>query len=69
VWIDYMGFALRGVPVTEPAAPEGVVNHGGEWFFEEFTPGTGVSSLGLDDKVPAAPTEEEKKSILDIFKR
>ena len=69
VWIDYMGFVLRGVPVEEPSAPEGVVNQGGEWFFEEFTHGAGVSSLGLDDKVPAAPTEEEKKSILDIFKR
>ena len=69
VWIDYMGFVLRGVPVEEPSAPEGVVNRGGEWFFDEFTASAGVSSLGLDDKVPAAPTEEEKKSILDIFKR
>jgi penicillin-binding protein 1A len=69
VWIDYMGFALRGVPIEEPSAPEGVVNQGGEWFFDEFTRGAGVSSLGLDDKVPEPPTEEEKKSILDIFKR
>jgi penicillin-binding protein 1A len=69
VWIDYMGFALRGVPVEEPSAPEGIVNQGGEWFFDEFTYSAGVSSLGLDEKVPAAPTEEEKKSILDIFKR
>ncbi len=69
VWIDYMGYALRGVPVEEPAAPEGVINQGGEWFFDEFTHSAGVSSLGLDDKLPAAPTEEEKKSILDIFKR
>jgi penicillin-binding protein 1A len=69
VWIDYMGFVLRGVPVEEPGAPEGVVNQGGEWFFEEFTHNAGVSSLGLEDKLPAAPTEEEKKSILDIFKR
>jgi penicillin-binding protein 1A len=69
VWIDYMGFALRGVPIEELSAPEGVVNQGGEWFFDEFTRGAGVSSLGLDDKVPEPPTEEEKKSILDIFKR
>ena len=69
VWIDYMGFALRGVPIEEPTAPEGVVNQGGEWFFDEFTRAAGVSSLGLDDKVPEPPTEEEKKSILDIFKR
>ncbi len=69
VWIDFMGFALRGVPVEEPSAPEGVVNQGGEWFFDEFTHSAGVSSLGLDDKIPEAPSEEEKKSILDIFKR
>jgi penicillin-binding protein 1A len=69
VWIDFMAYALRGVPVEEPAAPEGVVNQGGEWFFEEFTPSNGVSSLGLDDKVPEPPSEEEKKSILDFFKR
>jgi penicillin-binding protein 1A len=69
VWIDYMSHALRGVPVQELDAPEGVVHQGGEWFFDEFTPRAGVSSLGLDDKVPAAPTAEEKNSILDIFKR
>ncbi len=69
VWIEYMRYALRNAPIDEPSAPEGVVNRGGEWFFDEFTANAGVSSLGLDDKVPAAPTEEEKKSILDIFKR
>ncbi|MBL0728089.1 penicillin-binding protein 1A [Piscinibacter sp. HJYY11] len=69
VWIDYMGQALKGVPVAEASAPEGVVNLGGEWYYDEFTHGKGVSSLGLDDKLPTAPTEEEKKSILDLFKR
>ncbi|HEY0821863.1 MAG TPA: penicillin-binding protein, partial [Rhizobacter sp.] len=69
VWIDYMSQALKGVPVSEPSAPEGVVNLGGEWYYDEFTHGKGVSSLGLDDKMPTAPTEEEKKSILDLFKR
>jgi len=69
VWIDYMQQTLKGVPVEEPQAPEGVVNMGGEWYYEEYTHGSGVSSLGLDDKLPAAPTEEEKKGILDLFKR
>ena len=69
VWIDFMAYALRNVPVSEPSAPEGVVNHGGEWFFEEFAPGAGVSSLGLEDKVPAPSSSEEKGSILDIFRR
>jgi hypothetical protein len=26
-------------------------------------------SLGLEDKMPTAPDEEERKSILDLFKR
>ena len=49
--------------------PEGVVNQNGEWYFSEFTQDAGVSSLGLDDKVPEAPSEDERKSILDIFRR
>ena len=64
-----MSQTLKGVPVEEPSAPEGLVNLGGEWYYEEFTHGNGVSSLGLDDKLPTAPSEEEKKSILDLFKR
>lgn len=68
VWIDYMQQALKGVPVQEYAPPEGVVNLGGEWFYEEFTRGAGVASLGLEDKVPATPTEDERRSILDLFK-
>ena len=72
VWIDFMKTALKGVPVQEPTAPEGVVNSGGEWFYEEYTRGTGVRSLGLEDRMPAAPAtpeEEEKSSILDLFRR
>ncbi len=69
VWIDYMAQTLKGEPVQEPSAPEGLINLGGEWYYEEFTHGNGVSSLGLEDKLPAAPSEEEKKSILDLFKR
>jgi penicillin-binding protein 1A len=47
VWINFMDVALKGVPVMEPAAPEGLVNVGGEWYYEEYARGNGVSSLGL----------------------
>ena len=72
VWISFMETALRNVPVSEFTAPEGVVKLGGEWFFEEFSHGTGVNNLGLGDK-PDAPPEvaastDEKKKILDMFK-
>jgi penicillin-binding protein 1A len=68
VWIQYMATALKGQPVREPVPPEGVVQVGGEWFFEEYARGAGVASLGLEDKLPAPPEMEEKKSILDLFR-
>ncbi len=69
VWIDFMTYALKGVPVQEAAAPEGVVQMGGDWVFDEFSGDRGVTSLGLEDKVPQAPTSEERSSILDLFRR
>src|SRR5512133_1410717 len=36
VWINFMDTALKGVPVREPSAPEGVVNVGGEWYYDEY---------------------------------
>ena len=68
IWIDYMSTVLKGVPVQEPAPPEGVVNIGGEWFYEEYARGSGVSSVGLEEKAPTAPSEEERNSILDLFR-
>jgi penicillin-binding protein 1A len=68
VWIEYMQQALKGVPVSEPSAPEGVVNVGGEWYYDEYSPGNGIGSLGVDEKAPQSPTEDEKKGILDLFR-
>jgi penicillin-binding protein 1A len=64
-----MKHALNGMPVEQYPVPEGVVNVGDEWYYEEYTRGAGVTSLGLDDKMPKPPDEEERKSILDLFKR
>ena len=69
VWIDFMQTALKGVPVAELTPPEGLVNLNGEWYYEEYARGAGVSSLGLDEKAPAAPSEDERNSILDMFRR
>ncbi|MDZ4128027.1 MAG: hypothetical protein U1E02_28245, partial [Hydrogenophaga sp.] len=57
---------------------------GGEWYFEEFTPGNGVHGLGLQDPWPgavvpesnpaastapaAAPVVEDRRGILDLFR-
>jgi penicillin-binding protein 1A len=69
VWIDLMQHALRGVPVQEPTPPQGVINVGGTWVFEEYAGGQGVSSLGLEDAVPEAPSTDERRGILDLFRR
>ena len=69
VWIEYMAHALKGKPTQEPEPPQGVVNSGGEWFYEEYAHQAGVSSLGLEEQAPQPPSEEEKKGILDLFRR
>ncbi len=69
VWIDYMATALKGTPVAEREPPAGVINIGGEWYYEEYGPDNGIASLGLDEPpAPPPPTETERKSILDLFK-
>ena len=54
IWIDFMAYALKGVPVSEPPVPSGVVNIGGEWYYEEYAKGSGVSSVGLHDATAKA---------------
>jgi penicillin-binding protein 1A len=71
VWISFMETALKGVPVTEPVAPEGMTHIGGEWYFEEFTRGAGVATVRSDENAepPQAPAStDEKKKIVDLFK-
>jgi penicillin-binding protein 1A len=74
IWIEYMRHALKGVPITEYNVPPGIVQQGGEYYYEEFSGGRGISNVGGSDKpategVPPEVTETEKKSILDIFKQ
>ena len=69
VWIDFMQTALKGVPVAELTPPEGLINQGGEWYYEEYARGSGVSSLGLEEKAPPTPSEDERAGILDMFRR
>jgi len=68
VWIEYMQHALKRVPPAEMNVPAGVVQSGTDWIFEEFAAGMGVRSVGLVDK-PEGAAEEEKRSILDLFRR
>ena len=73
VWISFMEQALKGVPVMEQTVPAGVVNVGGEWFYEEYARNAGVANLGLEAATGAAPggdgpAPEERSRILDLFR-
>ena len=82
IWIGYMQAALQGVPVSGLPEPAGVVNIDGEWYFDDYTPGRSVASLGLEDtQAPPPPVEEltgvpvspppapeERNRILDFFR-
>jgi penicillin-binding protein 1A len=80
IWINFMETAIKGVPVAEVPAPPGVVNVGGEWYYDDYAPGRGVASLGVDSG-PTQPAEaiaappisapapvEERSRILDLFR-
>ena len=69
IWIDFMQTALKNVPISTLPAPAGVVNLNDEWYYDEYAQGAGVSSVGLEDKMPAPPNDEERNSILDMFRR
>ncbi|WPB57576.1 penicillin-binding protein 1A [Xylophilus sp. GOD-11R] len=80
VWVNFMDYALQGVPVQEYQPPAGVVNNGGEWFYEEYARSGGIPSLGGgtgdapssgggDAVAPAAPPpSDERSKILDLFR-
>ncbi|WP_228769099.1 penicillin-binding protein 1A [Limnohabitans sp. 2KL-3] len=73
VWINFMETALRTLPQAEPMAPEGLVNIGGEWLYDEYARGGGVNALGTNTestpKTPASlPPAEERNRILDLFR-
>jgi penicillin-binding protein 1A len=69
VWIELMQHALKNVPEEQLTPPEGVMQSGPYWMFDEFAHGRGVGSVGLEDKVPQPASEDERKGILDLFRR
>ncbi len=52
IWMSYMEVALKDRAQLVLPMPERVVNIGGEYYFEEFQPGQGVASIGLEDGLP-----------------
>jgi len=82
IWINFMDTALKSTPVLEVPAPAGVMNVNGEWFYDEYAHGSGVSSLGLEGRpaglqngaggqgtpIQVLPPTDERRRILDLFK-
>lgn len=75
IWISYMERALKGVPVSEPTVPPGLVNVSGDWMYEEYARSGGVANVGLDSGGAASgvaptapPATEERNKILDLFR-
>jgi penicillin-binding protein 1A len=58
IWLDYMASALKGLPVLDREPPPGVVTIDGEYYLEQFQPGQGIASLGLDE--PQPPPDQAK---------
>lgn len=58
IWISYMQKALKDAPVEERAAPEGLIQVGGEYYYAEYPPGRGVRNLGIEQGVSGDPATE-----------
>jgi penicillin-binding protein 1A len=49
IWVEYMGSALKGVPMYATPVPDGIRVIDNELYFDNFTPGNGfVATLGID---------------------
>ncbi len=76
IWIKFMETALRGIPVQEPTAPEGLVQAGGEWYYSEHGSSGGVRNLGGTSAAgktegegsTALPKADERSRIIDLFR-
>jgi len=61
IWLDYMNSALKGLPMTDRQAPADVVTIDGEYYLDQYQPGQGVATLGLEDVQPPQPPEQAKR--------
>lgn len=49
IWINFMRNAMRMEPVESRPMPEGIVKVKGEYYFDNYPPGTGIERVGLAD--------------------
>jgi len=71
IWIDYMRWALKDVPVTTMPTPPGVQEVQGDWLYDEFVGGGYISYLGMEPGNPpsvmvaGAPREAASQAAID----
>jgi len=82
IWITFMESALKATAVTELPVPAGLVNQGGEWYYDEYARGAGIASMGIDGRagvetlkagaatapIQVLPPADERRRILDLFR-
>ena len=68
IWISFMSEALHDTPVMELPVPSGVVNVAGEWYYDNYAPGSGMARIGGGEGEAAPAESDEKRSILDLFR-
>jgi len=56
IWIDYMKVALSKRAPVERQAPEGVVQHNGEWIYEEYANDPTVRGIDIEMSAPENET-------------
>ncbi|MDN5842456.1 MAG: PBP1A family penicillin-binding protein [Alcaligenaceae bacterium] len=62
IWVGYMRVALDGKPEIPPGPmPSGLSRIDGDFYFDEFPPGTAVARVGLPapgDPIPGSPSDD-----------
>jgi penicillin-binding protein 1A len=58
IWIGYMQKMLKDIPIDERPVPDGIIQAGGDYYYAENPPGSGVRSLGVGEQ----PKPEEEKA-------
>ena len=56
-----METAHQGRAGGRDARAAGVVNVGGEWYYDDYAPGRGVASLGVDNGAPTPPAGGDRR--------
>ncbi|HEX7647806.1 MAG TPA: penicillin-binding protein 1A [Noviherbaspirillum sp.] len=50
IWINFMRSAMRTEPVEARTMPEGVIQVKGDYYYDNYPPGTGIDRVGVADK-------------------